>query len=109
MKYFLTHVGIVATLRAMKTGRVQLKAWMNNLRLSYRVAGKMLGIHWAYLNQLVNGHRSPSMMVAGRIQTLTGVPIGAWVPTDVAPQRASKKATGKRANVGRQKTALLTR
>lgn len=75
----------------MKSGSQQLKAWMDRLRLTYRAAADILGVNWAYLNQIVNEKRSPSFAMASRIQHETGIPVGAWVPTRVDSKKRSTK------------------
>lgn len=86
---------------SMLTARQRLRDWMRRSRLTQRAAAEVLGVHFTFVSQLVNAHRSPSLATAVRFERLTGIPVEAWMPTDgdaeLPPKgtRHAKSKTGK--------------
>ena len=68
----------------MKTGPEQLKDWMHRRRFLQREAAEHLGWHEAYISQLLNGHRVPGLDNAVEIERKTGIPVEAWVASELA-------------------------
>lgn len=74
------------TLCGMVDARERLREWITRSRLTQREAAKLLGIHYTFLSQILNRSgrkRSPALATAVRIEQVTGIPVEAWVPTDV--------------------------
>jgi transcriptional regulator with XRE-family HTH domain len=69
---------------------------MARAKLTQRAAAKLLGMHYTFLSQILSRDRSPALGTAVRIERVTGVPVEAWMPTDVdddsnaAPARTGK-------------------
>ena len=73
--------------------RERLRLWIDRSKLNQRMAAKILGVHYTFVNQMVQGRRTPSLATAVMIERHTGIPPGAWVPTDegkVAPAVAGE-------------------
>lgn len=67
----------------MNEGRTRLRAWMERSRLTQRKAAEMLGMHYTFLSQILNDLRTPALATAIRIERITGIPVEAWMPTEV--------------------------
>lgn len=67
----------------MKPGREQLKDWMHRRRFFQKEAAEYFGWDETYVSQLVNGHRSPGLENAVKIERLSGIPVEAWVSTEL--------------------------
>lgn len=65
------------------TGRERLARWMERSRLNQRQTAQIFGVHFAYLSQILSGRRSPGLANAITIERETGIPVEAWVPTEV--------------------------
>lgn len=76
-----------------REGQRRLKAWLERSKLSQRAAAKLLGMHWTFLSQICRGERSPALATAVRLYRATGIPVEAWLPTDVADERPPVAAT----------------
>jgi transcriptional regulator with XRE-family HTH domain len=60
----------------------ELRAWMERAGRATAEVAEILQITRPHLSHLVNGGRSPSLALAARIASLTGIPITAWVKAD---------------------------
>lgn len=81
----------------------RLRAWLDKTGLTQREAAKQLGIHFTFLNQLLSTNyrkRCPSMLTATRIERVTGIPIVAWMPTNVARKKRAPRKPVESAVVG---------
>ena len=67
----------------MIDARQRLREWMKRSQLTQRAAAKLLGMHYTFLSQILNEERSPALRTAVRIERATGIPVEAWMPTDV--------------------------
>jgi transcriptional regulator with XRE-family HTH domain len=67
----------------MKDGRLQLKDWIHRRVFMQREAAAYLGIDQTFLSQLVNGKRQPGLTNAVNIERLTGIPVEAWVASEL--------------------------
>lgn len=93
----------MSTLSGMVKAQERLRAWLAREGLTQREAGKLLGIHWTFLNQLLSTNyrkRCPSMRTASRIERVTGIPIVAWMPTDVDRKKRQPRKRTETAHVG---------
>lgn len=86
----------------MHDGRTRLREWMNRAKLNQRSAAELLGMHYTFLSQILNNDRSPALATAVRIERITGIPVEAWVTTDVDDEHAAVSAKAGRAKIGRQ-------
>lgn len=68
---------------AMKEGRLQLKDWIHRRVFMQREAAAYLNLDETFLSQIVNGKRQPGLKNAIEIERLTGIPVEAWVPSEV--------------------------
>lgn len=88
----------------MNAGQERLRAWIERSQLTQRAAAKLLGIHFTFLNQLLSTNarrRSPALGTALRIERLTGIPVEAWMPTDVGDEHAEKSPRRRNQHVGK--------
>lgn len=67
----------------MLTGRTQLREWISRRCDSDREAARILDLDHTFLSQLLNGHRSPGLANAVKIERVTGISVEAWLPTGV--------------------------
>ena len=69
----------------MVDGRTRLREWIDRSKMTDRAAAQLLGIHFTFLSQILNSgrDRSPSLKTAVRIERVTGIPVEAWMPTEV--------------------------
>lgn len=88
----------------MLEGRQRLRDWMERARLTQREAAKLLGIHYTFLSQILSEtrDRTPALATALRIERVTGIPVEAWVPTDVDEDRMASAAAGAKRKSGKR-------
>lgn len=67
----------------MKSGPEQLKDWMHRRRFMQREAADYFGWHETYISHLLSGARTPGLDNAVTIERLTGIPIEAWVSSEL--------------------------
>ena len=67
----------------MQSGRERLREWIERSKLTQRTAAELLGMHYTFINQILGGSRSPALGTAVRIERVTGIPVEAWMPTEV--------------------------
>lgn len=89
------------TLRGMPDGRERLRDWIARSRLTQRAAAKLLGMHYTFLSQILSGDRSPALKTAVRIERVTGIPVEAWMPSDVADELVAVAADSRKRKVGK--------
>lgn len=82
----------------MNTGPEQLKDWMHRRRFMQREAADYLGYHETYISHLLSGSRTPSLDNAVQIERMTGIPIEAWVTSEVDKLAAVGAAASKKTN-----------
>lgn len=73
----------------MNRGQYDLKQWIERRGLSQREAASVIGVHWTSINKLLHGRRLPSLELATRIETETGITTRSWVTTK-GGKRASR-------------------
>lgn len=72
----------------MTLGPAQLKDWMLRRRFLQKEAAEYLGMDETFVSQMVNGKRTPGLENAVHIERMTGIPVEAWVPTEVGNSSA---------------------
>ena len=65
--------------QAATVGSTRFEAWMNEHKLAARDVASDLGCTSASVSAWAGGRRVPTIELARRIETLTGIPIAAWV------------------------------
>lgn len=66
-----------------QSGRARLAQWIQRSKLNQIEASRVIGIHVTQLSQILAGNRRPGLDNAVKIETTTGIPVEAWVPTPV--------------------------
>lgn len=67
----------------MQSGREQLRDWMGRRGFKQYEVAEYLGWDETYVSQLLNGRRSPGLDNAVKLERKTGIPIEAWVSTEL--------------------------
>lgn len=67
----------------MQSGPDQLRDWMDRRGLNQTETAIKLGVPVSFLSMLVNGHRSPGLGNAVAIERMTGIPVEAWVASEL--------------------------
>lgn len=100
----LTSFGVSPILSLMQTGRVQLAAYQRRSRLKQYELARLLSLDGGHLSQILSGKRRPSLVIATRIQDLTGVPATSWVDRTVGKAGKPRPRTVRNAQVGNELT-----
>jgi len=58
-----------------------LAQWITRSKLNQLETARLIGMDPAQLNQVLSGKRRPGLDNAVKIETATGIPVEAWVPT----------------------------
>lgn len=85
----------------MQSGAQQLKDWMHRRRFMQQEAAEYFGWDETYISQLVNGRRSPGLDNAVKIERATGIPVEAWVTTEVDIPQEPVTAAGRNHKIGK--------
>lgn len=56
----------------------ELRQWMERTQRSHPDVADAFGVTQAHIRHLLTGGRTPSLALALRIHTLTGIPVAAW-------------------------------
>lgn len=67
----------------MQSGAAQLKDWMIRRRFLQKEAAEYIGLDETFVSQMVNGKRVPGLENAVLIERMTGIPVEAWMPSEV--------------------------
>jgi len=67
----------------MQSGPEQFKDWMQRRRLTQDETADHFGWQPSFISQLVNGRRTPGLENAIRIERETGIPVEAWMLTEI--------------------------
>lgn len=67
----------------MQPGHEQLKDWMHRRRFLQQEAAEYLGLDAPYVSKLLSGTRSPGLDNAVKIERATGIPIEAWMESEL--------------------------
>lgn len=68
----------------MKSGRQQLREWMDRSNMNGVQASTHIGIHTTYLSQILGNVRTPGLTNALLIERATGIPVEAWAPKSLS-------------------------
>lgn len=77
----------------MTQGCERLREWLTRTKLNQRQAADLLKVHWTILNKIYLGTRAPGLVLALRIEDLTGIPVRAWAPTRVGKSKPKRART----------------
>lgn len=91
----------------MQSGRERLREWIERSKLTQRTAAELLGMHYTFVNQILSGRRSPALGTAVWIERITGIPVEAWMPTEVDGERQTVTAGRRGASESRRSAARL--
>jgi transcriptional regulator with XRE-family HTH domain len=83
----------------MHSGPEQLKDWMSRKGFKQADACRFLGFDAATMSNFLAGKRTPGLETAVRIERSTGIPVEAWLPTEIdeaADESASRHAKAAR-------------
>lgn len=67
----------------VKSGPEQFKDWMKRRCFNQSETAAFFGWGENVISQFVNNQRKPGLLRAVRIEELTGIPIKAWVSSDI--------------------------
>lgn len=67
----------------MTSGPEQLKDWCIRRGFMQREAADYFGWHETYISHLLSGSRTPALDNAVHIERMTGIPVEAWVPSEM--------------------------
>lgn len=70
----------------------RFRGWFERAQLSAAEVARDLGVDASYVSHLRAGRRVPSLVIAARIEQLTGIPARAWVTSEPATDPASPDA-----------------
>lgn len=62
-----------------QTGSEQLRHYLKSTRTTQSALAAELGISDSHISEVLSGQASPSMVLADRIENLTGIPMRAFV------------------------------
>jgi transcriptional regulator with XRE-family HTH domain len=79
----------------VKHGRERLAEYIKRSRLKQYEVADLVQITAAYLSQVLSGKRRPSLPIAVRIQTHTGVPVESWMASERGKSGKTKRASTK--------------
>ena len=82
----------------MKSGRQQLREWMDRSRFNGVQAATHIGIHTTYLSQILGNIRTPGLTNALLIERATGIPVEAWAGNELSDLSSAQSETPLTAN-----------
>ncbi len=85
----------------MPHGRDQLRDWMERREFKQREAAKYLQFDETQMSSFLSGRRSPGLTTAVRIERLTGIPVEAWMSSELAETDSTTPASDQNSNVGK--------
>lgn len=65
------------------SGHLQLQRWMQRAKLNQVHAAELIGIGYWHFNKIYLGVRLPGRDVAVQIEQKTGIPVEAWVSSEM--------------------------
>lgn len=80
----------------MKSGADQLTDWMKRREFSNTEAAGFFGWDLTFISKLVNGHRLPGLTNAIKIERLTGIPVEAWVESQLDESAHAEPANARK-------------
>lgn len=88
-------------IHGMEHGRDQLRDWINRREFTQREAAKYLSFDETVMSNLLVGKRNPGLANAVKIERLTGIPVEAWMPTELDELGESDPLTAGNLNIGK--------
>lgn len=67
----------------MQSGAEQLKDWMARRHMTATETAEYFGWDKTFVSKIVRGHRLPGLANAITIERMTGIPVEAWMPSEV--------------------------
>ena len=64
------------------TVKIRVRAWLKERAQTQEWLAGELGISAAHLSQILGGTRTPSLDVAARLETTTGIPMRDFLPVE---------------------------
>ena len=83
----------------MDSGAEQLKDWMRRRGFKSADAARYLEMDEPYISVLVNAKRTPGLDNAIKLERLTGIPVEAWMETEVDETESAVAAEGRKRHV----------
>lgn len=65
------------------SGAQQLADWMKRRMFNGAQTAEYLGWDFTFISKILNGHRQPGLANAIHLERLTGIPVEAWVPSEL--------------------------
>ena len=78
----------------MKSGREQLRAWIDRQGMTQREAARTLSMNEVMMSQVLAGDRTPSIQSAIRVEELTGIAVRSWKLRRVSKTSKPPKTNG---------------
>lgn len=78
----------------MKSGREQLRAWIERQGMTQREAAKSLSMNEVMMSQVLAGDRTPSIQSAIRLEELTGITVRSWKRRQIRKASQAAKPNG---------------
>ena len=78
----------------MQAGSEQLRDWMDRRGFNQTETAAFFGWDITFLSKLVNGHRLPGLTNALKIERFTGIPVEAWVSSELDESGSSVSTDG---------------
>ena len=67
----------------MQNGPEQLRDWMDRRGVNQTETAALLGFDVTFINHILNERRQPGLTNAIRIERCTGIPVEAWVSSEL--------------------------
>lgn len=81
----------------MQSGPEQLKDWMRRAKMNQAETARYLGLHEPTVSRILSGTYRPGLTTAVHLEQLTGIPVEAWVASELEETDEPVAATaGKR-------------
>lgn len=77
----------------MKTGREQLRAWIDRQGMTQREAAKVLSMNEVMMSQVLAGDRTPSIQSAIVLEERTGIVVRSWKRRAISKSVPPRKPT----------------
>lgn len=82
----------------MQPAREQLKDWIDRRQYNQREAANYLGFDESHLSSLLGGRRQPGLSNAIKLERLTGIPVEAWMSSELDESKQHQQVSPDNAN-----------
>lgn len=82
----------------MKHGALMLKVWMERQKLSQRETAEHFGWNETFLSKIMRRHRTPGLANAIKIERETGIPVEAWMVSELDETAGAGRGHGRKRN-----------